>query len=97
MRAVQEQLPYDNWQDNPTSAKNWSNSRLLFTKEVANIKHHTTGSVILNDEAGNDILQISDTLASQQQEIVNMRAVQEQPVNIASEYKDLRAKVDKLM
>ena len=71
-------LSYDNWQDNPTSAKNWSNSRLLFTKESANIKHHTTGSFRLNDEAGNAILQMSDTFAAQQQEIVNMRAVQEQ-------------------
>ena len=35
-------LPCDTWRDNPTSAKNWSNFKLFFTKEAVNIKHHTT-------------------------------------------------------
>ena len=52
-------LPCDALQDNPTSAKNWSNFKFFFTKEAANIKHHTTGSVGFNDEAANDILKQS--------------------------------------
>ena len=77
-------LPCNNWQENPTSTKNWSNFKILFTKETENIKHHTTGSVVLNDEAQNYILQLSKAFAAQQQEIENMRAVQEQPVNSTS-------------
>ena len=79
----------------PTSAKNWSNFKLLFDKGEANIKHHTNCSVRLNDEAANTILQLSD--ASQHNDIRDMHSTQEQSVNIASEYKDLRSKVDKLM
>ena len=36
-------IPCDTWQDKPTSAKNWSNFKIFFTKEIANIKHRTTG------------------------------------------------------
>ena len=74
----------DTWQDNPTIAKNWSNFKLLFTKEADNIKHQTTELVRFNDEAINDILQLIEEFASKQQEIVNMRDVQEQPVNSTS-------------
>ena len=49
-------LPCDTWKVNPISAKNSSNFKIFFTKEAANIKHHTTGSVGLNDEAANAIL-----------------------------------------
>ena len=69
---------------NPTIAKNWSKFKLFFTKEAANIKHYTTGSVGLNDEAANAILQLSKEFTAKQQEITNMRAAQEQPVNRAS-------------
>ena len=90
-------LPCDTWRENPQSAKNLINFNLFFTKEAANIKHHTTGSVRLNDESDNAILKLINTLAAQQHETANMRAVQVQPVNNASEYKDLRSKVDGMM
>ena len=77
-------LSCDNWRDKPTSAKKWSNFKLFFTKEAANIKHHNTGPVGLIDEYDNDILQLSKYFTSQQKEIANMHAVQEQPVNITS-------------
>ena len=77
-------LPCDTWRDKPTRAKKWKNFKLFFTKDSANIKHHTTGSVGLNDEAANAILQLIKAFAAQQQGIENMRAVQEQPVNSAS-------------
>ena len=90
-------LPCDTWQENPTSAKNWSNFKLFFTKEASNIKHHTTGSVGISDEAANAILLPRYAFLSQQQEIANICAAQEQLVNSAAEYKDLRAKVHELM
>ena len=52
-------LTCDTWRDNPISAKNWSNFKLFFTKEASNIKHHTTGSVGINDKAADAILQLS--------------------------------------
>ena len=90
-------LPCDNWRDKPSSAKNWSNLKLFFTKELANIKHHTTLSVVINDEAVNAILQLIGSFVLQQQYIANMCTVQEQPVNSASEYKDLGSKAGELM
>ena len=36
----------------------WSNSKLFFPKKAANIKHHTTGSVGINDKAVSVILQL---------------------------------------
>ena len=66
-------LTCDTWRENPTSAKNWSNFKLLCTKDASKIKHHNTGSVELNYEAANDILQLSDEFTAQQQEIANMR------------------------
>ena len=42
-------------------------------------------------------MQLRNAFIGQQQEISNTRAVQEQPAKSASEYKDLRDKVDKLM
>ena len=59
-------LPCYICRDKTTGAKNWSNSKLFFTKEAANIKHHTTGSVKLNDEALNYILQMITSFAPQQ-------------------------------
>ena len=56
-------LPCDTWQYKPTSAKNWSNFKLFFTKESANIKHHTTDSVWLNNESTNAVLQLSEALS----------------------------------
>ena len=53
-------LPYDTWQDKPTSAKNWIKFKIFFNKESAKIKHHTTGSVGLNDEAANTTLQLTE-------------------------------------
>ena len=90
-------LPCDIWRDNPTSAKNWSNLKLLFTKKASNTQHHFNGSFGINEEASNAILQPSKAFTAQQQEIENMHAVQEQTVNSAPEYKDLRSKVEELM
>ena len=87
----------DTQRDNHRSAKSWSNIKLFFIKEAVNTKHHNTGLVGLNYEAANVILQLRDAFAAQQQEIVKMGAVQEQPVNSTSEYKDLRLKLDELM
>ena len=70
--------------DNNTIAKNCSNFKLFFTKEATNIKHHTTDSVRLNDKSAHAIPQLSDKFAAQHQKIVNMRAVQEQPVKSTS-------------
>ena len=90
-------LTSDIWLDKPTSAQNWGNFKILFTKEAANIKHHINGSIVTNDEDDNYILQLSNAFAAKQQEIANMRAAQEQTANSASEYKDLKYKVDELM
>ena len=54
--------------------------KLFFTKDVSNIKNHTTWSVGLNDESANDILQLSNAFKPQQQDILNTRTVQEQTV-----------------
>ena len=70
-------LPYDTWQEKPTSLKNWNSLKLFFTKEAANIKHHTTGSVRINYEDANTILQLSNAITAQHQEIANIRDVQE--------------------
>ena len=59
-------LPCDICKDKLTSVKNWSNYKLFFTKESANIKYHTTDLVRLNDEAANDNLQPSNTFTAQQ-------------------------------
>ena len=39
----------------------------FFTKEPVNIKHHTTVSVRVTDEASNAILQLSNVFSSQQE------------------------------
>ena len=59
-------LPCHTLWDNPTSAKNWSDFKLFFTKESANNKHHITGLVGLNDESSNYILQLRDEFSAQQ-------------------------------
>ena len=61
----------------PQAPKKRSNFKIFFAKKASNIKHHTTGSVGINDEYANAILQLSDAFTAQQQEIANMRAVKE--------------------
>ena len=50
--------------------------RALLTREAANIKHHTPGSVGINYEAVNAILQLTNAFSAQQQETANMCGVQ---------------------
>jgi hypothetical protein len=62
-------LACDNWSEKPSTTKTWPNFKLFFTKESKKVKHHTTGSLGMQDATANALLQLNDAFVQQQQQI----------------------------
>ena len=79
-------LACDNWAEKPAVTKTWSNFKIFFTKESKKVKHHTTGSLGMQDATANALLQLNDAFNQQQQQIelltTNRQPLQELPTNI---------------
>ena len=65
-------LACDNWTEKPTATKTWPNFKLFFTKESKKVKHHTTGSLGMQDATANALLQLNDAFVQQQQQILQL-------------------------
>jgi hypothetical protein len=62
-------LACDTWMEKPTATKTWANFKLFFSKESKKVKHHTTGSLGMQDATANALLELNDAFTTQQQQI----------------------------
>ena len=65
-------LACDNWAEKATATKTWTNFKIFFSKESKKVKHHTTGSLGMQDATANALLQLNDAFAQQQQQILQL-------------------------
>ena len=81
-------LACDTWADKPSATKTWSNFKIFFTKESKKVKHHTTGSMGMQDATANALLQLNDAFVQQQQQILQLsndrQPLGELPINNAN-------------
>jgi hypothetical protein len=61
-------LTCDTWTDKPVAVKTWANFKIYFTKESKKVKHHTAGSLGMQDATANALLQRNDPFNQQQQQ-----------------------------
>ena len=54
------------------ATKTWTNFKIFFSKESKKVKHHTTGSLGMQDATANALLQLNDAFAQQQQQILQL-------------------------
>ena len=53
-------LSCDTWNEKPKTTKTWANFKIYFTKESKKVKHHTTGSLGMQDATANALLQLNN-------------------------------------
>ena len=65
-------LACDTWTEKATATKTWTNFKIYFSKESKKVKHHTTGSLGMQDATANALLQLNDAFTQQQQQILQL-------------------------
>ena len=73
-------LACDTWTEKPSATKTWTNFKIFFSKESKKVKHHTTGSLGMQDATANALLQLNDAFAQQQQQIMQLASNDRQPL-----------------
>ena len=73
-------LACDTWTEKPSTTKTWTNFKIFFSKESKKVKHHTTGSLGIQDATANALLQLNDAFAQQQQQIMQLASNERQPL-----------------